>query len=98
MPTPRRRYTPRQLGSACDAKLNISFRGGKHRAGWYVLDGKKLFRVTIPNAHSSWGPPVQKALFRNTRLSAEEFDDLVRCPMSGPQYAERARELFAEEP
>ena len=33
-------------------------------------------------------------LLRTTRLSPEEFDDLVRCPMTGPQFAERARELF----
>ena len=81
----------------CDLKLDVDLGAGKHRAGWYVLDAKRLFRVTIPKAHASWGPGIQKDLLRKTRLSPEEFDDLVRCPMSGPQYAERARELFTEE-
>ncbi len=37
------------------------------------------------------------SLFKATRLSPEEFDDLVRCPMTGPQFEARARELFGPE-
>ena len=38
---------------------------------------------------------MRHSLFKATRLSTEEFDDLVRCPMTGPQFEARARELFA---
>ena len=40
------------------------------------------------------GASPYRSLLKTTRLSPEEFDDLVRCPMTGPQFAERARALF----
>ena len=48
----------------------------------------------MPKAHSNWSKSVQRSLLKVTEPSREEFDDLVRCPMTGPQFAERARALF----
>ena len=88
-------YSPRDLSRTFERKLDIDFREGKHRTGWYRLpDGEALFHVTLPKAHRNWSKPVQRSLLKATRLSPDEFDDLVRCPMTGPQFAERARELF----
>ena len=88
-------YSPRDLSRAFERKLDIDFRDGKHRTGWYRLpEGESLFHVTLPKAHRNWSKPVQRSLLKTTRLSPDEFDDLVRCPMTGPQFAERARALF----
>ena len=89
-----RSYAPRALSRAFETKLGIRLSGSRHRSGWYTLDGRKLFRVIMPKAHSNWSKSVQRSLLKVTELSPEEFDDLVRCPMTGPQFADRARELF----
>ena len=92
-----RDYRPRDLARAFERKLGVQFREGKHRTGWYRLPegGAGLFFVALPKAHRRWSPTVLHSLFKATRLSPEEFDDLVRCPMTGPQFEARARELFA---
>ena len=91
-------YRPRDLDRAFEGKLGIDFREGKHRSGWYRLpDGEALFRVTLPKAHRRWSRTVQHSLLRATRLTPDEFDDLVTCPMTGPQFAARARVLFGED-
>ena len=98
MPRPRRDYRWRELNNALENKLGIAFRRGKHRSGSYRLpDGEHLFNVTLPHAHRSVSKGVQRDLLRNTRLSPDEFDNLVRCPMTGPQYEARARGLFARD-
>ena len=89
-----RSYAPRALSRAFETKLGIRLSGSRHRSGWYTLDGRKLFRVIMPKAHSNWSKSVQRSLLKVTELSPDEFDDLVRCPMTGPQFADRARELF----
>ena len=48
----------------------------------------------MPKAHGNRSKSVQRALLKVTELAPDEFDDLVRCPMTGPQFAERAREMF----
>ena len=91
-------YSPRDLSRAFERKLGIDFREGKHRSGWYRLpDGAALFRVTLPKAHRNWSRRVQRSLLNSTRLTPTEFGDLVTCPMTGPQFAARARELFRED-
>lgn len=96
MPRPHRDYGWRELNNAFENKLGIAFRSGKHRSGSYRLpDGDHLFVVTFPQRHRRGvSKGVQRDLLRKTRLSPEEFDDLVRCPMTGPQFEARARELF----
>ena len=97
MPRPRRDYSWRELNNAFENKLGVPFRSGKHRSGSYRLpDGDRLFNVTLPQQHRRGiSRGLQRDLVRKTRLSPDEFDDLVRCPMTGPQFEARARELFA---
>ncbi len=94
MSSPLRSYAPRALSRAFETKLGIRLSGSRHRSGCYTLDGRKLFRVIMPKAHSNWSKSVQRSLRKATELAPDEFDDLVRCPMTGPQFAERARALF----
>jgi hypothetical protein len=94
MSSPLRSYRPRQLSRAFEAKLDIPFRGDRHRSGWYTLGERKLFRIVMPKTHRDWSIKTKATMFTATRLSPEEFDDLVRCPMTGPQFEARARELF----
>lgn len=97
MSSPLRSYSPRLLSRAFENKLAIPFRGDRHRSGWYTLGDRKLFRIVMPKSHRDWAIKTKSSLFAATRLSPEEFDALVRCPMTGPQFEARARELFAED-
>ena len=49
----------------------------------------------MPKSHRDWAIKTKATMFTATRLSRDEFDDLVTCPMTGPQFEARARELFA---
>ena len=49
----------------------------------------------MPKSHRDWGVKTKSSIFKKTRLSRNEFHDLVTCPMTGPQFEARARELFA---
>ena len=97
MSVPLRSYTPRQLSRACENKLRILFRGDRHRAGWYTLDGRRLFRIVLPKSHRDWGVKTKSSIFKTTGLSRDEFHDLVTYPMTGPQYEARARGLFGRD-
>ena len=94
MSPPLRSYTPRDLTRACENKLEISFSGSKHRSGWYRLGQRRLFRIIIPKSHRDWGVKTKAHILRQTKLTPDEFDELVRCPMTGPQFEARAREVF----
>lgn len=96
MSSPLRSYAPRDLTRACENKLAIAFGGNRHRSGWYTLDGKKLFRIIMPKSHRDWGTKTKSNMFKQTRLTRDEFGNLVSCSMTGPHFANRARELFRD--
>ena len=62
-------------------------REGKERWGWYYVDGRKAFFISakLPTS-GSVGRGRVKALRDYMNLSREQFDDLCRCHLSGPQY------------
>lgn len=67
---------------------------GKHPVYWYILDGKKTLRVTLPNTHGGSGALSTGFLnqIRNSlRLSGGQLVDLIECPLSADEYAEIVR-------
>lgn len=89
-------YSPRKLISTFENKLGIRFRSGKHLVGWYRLDGKDTIRFLLPKKHGKWSPGVQRDLIAKTRLTPDEFKELVGCSMSESQYADRLREIIGK--
>lgn len=86
---------PRRITRALERKLRLDFRSGSERNAWYVLDGRKQLRVTIPRVHgSSFSPEVLRDLRNQLKLNQLEFDNLVTCPMTGSNYANKIRELL----
>jgi len=66
--------------------------------GDYFLDGKYQFRVTMPNIHGNKGAISTgwlKVCRNSVFLSAGEYADLVRCPMSGDEYEDLIKEKIA---
>lgn len=68
---------------------SIKSRRSPHQKGYIYIEGKVEAKVKIPNEH----PRVMKQskskyIASGLKLSDEEFNDLIDCPMSGPQYYE----------
>ena len=75
-------------------KLEIQFRtSGPHFTGWYILEGKKTHRISVPKGRKPLSTGVQKDIREKLRLGEEEFFSLIECPMKGKDYAERMQEL-----
>ncbi len=82
----RLNFNPRQVDSAIRKKLQLETRSGREETGWYMLDGKKLFSVTLPKIHGVLKPGTAKSIMSDVKLGADQFDQLVRCPMTGSDY------------
>jgi hypothetical protein len=77
---------------AIERKLNPSdFRGCKELNYWLELDGKKVTRVTVTKSNDELRAGTQASIRNQLRLSREQFDDLVICPMSRSEYYELLR-------
>ena len=69
---------------------------GKHPVYWYVLDGKKTLRITMPNTHGgahTLSPGFLKQIRDALRLSGEQLVDLIECPLSAEEYAAIVRNV-----
>jgi len=75
----------------CETKLRIHFREGKECNGWGSIDGKKAVRITIPKGKKPIAPKTYKSMATLLKLSVEEFDNLLECPLSGDRYYELLR-------
>ena len=60
-----------------------------HPAYWYYLDGKKTLRVTLPNVHGGSGSLSTgfiKQIRNNLKLTLEQLEDLVDCPLTAEDF------------
>ena len=55
------------------------------------MDGKKVTRVTVTESNDELRAGTQASIRNQMRLSREQFDDLVLCPLSGSGYYELLR-------
>ena len=86
---PTRSYRIRDVNRAVQSKLQLTLRSGRELNGYYELDGKKLFRVTLMHEYAGqeYRIGTLKKIRESLHLLPEDFDLLVRCPMSGADYA-----------
>jgi hypothetical protein len=81
---------------AIEEKARIDLRAGAERTGWYVLDGVKRLRVSLPTIHCGDIPPgTTKSIRQQLKLSGREFSDFVTCPMTCHDYEQLIREKIA---
>ncbi len=90
-------FTYRDVKGALEGKLGLTFRGGRENTAWYTVGGKKRLRVTAPKSHRGTVPPGTLSQIRNqVRLTRPQLTDLIRCPMTGPDYEKIIRGKIAE--
>lgn len=60
---------------------------GKHNKGYVFLNGVLITKVKIPNNHEKlMRHSKSKYIAGDLRLSPEDFNDLIQCPLTGPNY------------
>ncbi len=69
-------------------KLQIEFRSGKEFNGWFMLNGKKTKRLTVPKGRKGIPPKTYKTMAMQLGLNVSEFDDLLSCPLTKEKYEE----------
>jgi len=70
----------------CENKLNIKFREGREYNGWFWLGDIKFVRITIPKGRKYIPPKTYRSMARQLKLSDEQFDSLLECPLDKTKY------------
>lgn len=74
----------------CENKLDIKFKKSKEFNGWFLYNGIKVSRITIPKKKKKKGTAtgtygnMAKQLF----LNVSDFDKLLNCPLKKNGYNE----------
>lgn len=82
------KFHTNDVKSKCESKLKIKHRKGKELNGWFVLDGKKTARITIPKGRKPIPPKTYKSMALQLKLTTAEFDNLLECPLTLRDYKE----------
>lgn len=80
------RYHTFDVKKTCESKLHIQFRPGKEFNGWFVLDGKKVARITVPMGRKPIPLGTYKSMARQLKLTTSLFDALLACPLDKTRY------------
>lgn len=75
-------YNTIRVKTVCENKLSITFRDGGEFNGWFVYGGKRIARVTVPHGRKPIPPKTYKSMATQLKLSVDEFDRLLDCPLS----------------
>ena len=78
----------------CEHKLQIEFRAGKEYNGWFLFNGKKAARITIPKGRKPIPPKTYKSMASQLRLTVQQFDRFLECPLTQEQYIKILSEHF----
>jgi hypothetical protein len=70
----------------CEDKLNIVFRHNGELNGWFISGRLKVARITIPKGRKPIPPKTYKFMAKQLKLTVEEFDGLLECPIGYNEY------------
>ncbi len=91
-----KRHDKARVARAVSKKAGVRFRSGSEQTGPVVLDGKRVFNVTVPKGRGDLTPGTQNAIRDQLKLSRDDFTRLVDCTMTGTDYMNLLREMRAQ--
>jgi len=91
------KFNTYDVKTTCEKKLNIVFRSNGEFNGWYCLDGNKTCRITIPKGRKNIRTETYKSMARQLKLSIQDFDELLECPLTPEKYVVKLRERLSNE-
>lgn len=77
----------------CENKLHIPFREGKEFNGWVTINGRKFARITVPMGRKDIPAKTYKSMANQLKLTTDQFDDLLECPLQWEHYLEIAEKI-----
>lgn len=87
-----RKWKKNKVKSSLENKLLINFATGKELNGWFYYKERKILRVTIPKGRDELKIGTQNSIRNKLRLSANDFDDLINCPLRLEDYIDILKE------
>jgi hypothetical protein len=87
-------FETHDVKKCCENKLGIEFRDAKEFNGWYYLDNKKHARITVPKGKKFLPPKTYKNMALQLKLSVDQFDELLECPLKRDEYEKILRDLL----
>jgi len=87
-------FTEKEIRTKIKSKIGPEIkRGTKHDKGLIYLDEIVVAKVKIPNGHSTpLSRDNQRHLIQSLKLEAEEFNSLIKCPLSKKEYYQLLKE------
>lgn len=68
----------------------------KHEKGYIYLNGILVAKVKIPNSHQRiMKASKSKYIASSLRLTDEQFNGLIECPLSGKKYYQIIEDIFS---
>ena len=89
----RFRYTRAEVKRALDKLAKQRIKGGKELRFFYVLDGKKMWKVWYPKGRGRIGTGTVGRIRDKLRVNPQQFEALARCPWRGSHYDRHIRQL-----
>jgi hypothetical protein len=86
---PIKDYKEKDIREKIISKVNPQIRKGrsKHSKGYVKVEGRVVTKVKIPNAHEKIMKESKSQYIATAlRLSEDEFNSLIDCPLTGPKY------------
>lgn len=76
-------------------KVKPKIQKGKHDKGYIYLNDVLVTKVKIPNNHDRIMKHNKSQYIANDlRLTGDEFNDLIDCPLTGPKYYKQLKKLI----
>lgn len=89
----RLNYKKQDIAHAIENKLNATPRTNSEKNVWYILDGRKILRVTYPHGKGDIPKGTVNSIINQLRLNKVQFKDFVACPLSAQHFEEIIRDL-----
>ena len=87
------RYTRARVTRGLHKLNQQRLKRGKELSFWYVLDGKKMFKVRYPKGRGDIHPGTVKNIIDTLRVDRTQFAALAKCPWTGSDYDSHMRQL-----
>ncbi|MEW5766335.1 MAG: hypothetical protein AB1797_01740 [bacterium] len=85
-------YLKQEVVAVLENKLAINFRVTKEVNGWFVYEGKKIGRVTIPKGQGELRKGTQSSIVNQLKLTNKLFSQLIECPLGCEEYMQILKE------
>lgn len=94
-------FTEKNIRSKIINKIKPTIKRGRapHDKGYIYLEDQIVTKVKIPNEHDDiMKHNKSQYIASNLRLSADQFNDLIECPLRGPGYYKILKEKEEKKP